>query len=217
MGFIGNIGKVFSSIGNGIKSIAGPILKAVAPMATDLLKNIVGSGFDALKGAAGNFLNSLGLPSPLKDLAQKLLGKGADALKGLAGGGIEALIKRLVEQLTNRPVAGAPPGTTVTPPPIGGTPGAGTSGRTDGAAAAQAAFNQATGRPDGSGGSVEDRLLAGASALVEPKEPGANASELDLQKYQNALQKYSRMMDMYSKLMQAQHDMKKGIIANFRV
>jgi len=213
MGFI-SLGSIGKSIFNGIKSVGGEVLKAVAPKAADLLKNIVGSGFDAVKGMASNFVNSLPLPSPLKALGEKLLGKGADFLKGLAGKGIDTLFEK-VGLPTSKPVAGAPAGTAVT------TPGLGTVDRAGSAAAATAAANdvisQVTGKPAPSTGSIEDDLANRAAGLKEPTMPPEGASEGEMAKYQAALQKYSRMMDMYTKLIQANHDMKKNIIANFRV
>jgi hypothetical protein len=68
--------------------------------------------------------------------------------------------------------------------------------------------------------SYEDSLVAGANALVSP-EVGPEAlnkmTEGQMIAYQAKMQAHARLVDMYSKLLQAQNDMKKGIIANFRV
>ena len=71
------------------------------------------------------------------------------------------------------------------------------------------------GSANNSGGGIEDRALAGLSSLSEPKDPGPNATEADLARYQRDLGKYNRMFEMYSKIMANAHEMKKSLIANF--
>jgi hypothetical protein len=229
MGMI-NLGSVFKSIGSGIKSLGQTALRAVAPAATNLLKGIVGSGFDAFKGVATKLVGNL--PGPLGTLASKylapLLGKGIDALKGMSQGAIESLVKKLVDTVAPRQVPGAPAGTNVT------LPAAGTPERAAGAAAATAAVNntiaEVSGRAAPSGANFEDALANGAAgaeakahnksgtgSLDKTAEQLDNMSEGEMIKYQEQMQKHARLMDMYSKLIQAQNDMKKGIIANFRV
>jgi len=46
---------------------------------------------------------------------------------------------------------------------------------------------------------------------------GKRQYEAKLQEYQNKLQAYGRMMQMLTQIQQAQHDMQKGVIQNFRV
>ena len=219
MGFMGGIGNVFKSIGSGIKSIGGAALRAVAPQATNLLKNIVGSGFDAFKGMATKLVGNL--TGPIGSLAQKyltpLLGKGIDALKGMSTSAIESLIKKLTDTVAARQVPGAAPGAGDVTVPALGTPERASSTHAATAAVDAAVATASNSRIGPAGQGAEDQFANAAAGLHEPVVPGEGATEGQMVKYQAAMQKYSRMMDMYSKMIQAQHDMKKGIIANFRV
>lgn len=213
MGFI-SIGNVFKSITSGLGDIAKTALQAVAPAATKLLQGIVGDGFDALKTAGQSLVGNLPF---VGGLASKLLGMGVDKLKSLSQGGLEKLIQSLVEKVAPRNVPGTTGSVTL--------PAAGTAAREAGAAAATAAtsgvISSTTGTAAPSGNGYEDQLAAGAAGAKEPTQ--YTAAQLDAMtegemiKYQEEMQKHARLMDMYSKLIQAQNDMKKGIIANFRV
>ena len=215
MGFM-NIGSVFKSIGSGIKSIGSAALKSIAPAATNLLKGIVGSGFDAFKGVATKLVGSL--PGPLGALATKylapLLGKGIDALKGMSQGAIENLVKKLVGSTTPREVPGAPAGS-----PKVTLPAQGTAERASGAAAATAEVAKAA------GASGEGKFFGtggfGSGALNIPSEPqmqdfGDLSKPENLFKAQTAMQRYSQTMSMLTSLAQMKHDTAKGVIQNFR-
>lgn len=211
MGLLSSVARFVGS--NIIKPLATSAIQAIAPKAVDLLKNVVGTGFDVLKFGATKVL-PFALPGPL-GLAAKLLaplvGKGIDALKGLSQQGVENLVRSLVEKIAPRQVPGMPQGyPQVTLPPF--------SDRATNVGASTAAMNTGIQAAfPGAGGDVESSLANAAAGLKEPAFPGNNASEGQMLQYQTALQKYARLMDMYSKIIQAHHDMKKGIIANFRV
>ncbi len=215
MGFLGGIGK---ALGGVIKQVAPAILRAVAPSVKEGLMKItdgfISGGANALKGLTAS------LPSPISALLNKGIDWGADKLQGLAGKGFDQLLQKLMGTPTQIP--GAPAGTT------GALPQAGTPERAQVAAAATAAANTAitqaqaalpnagvvAGSANNSGGGIEDRALAGLSALSEPKDPGPNATEADLARYQRDLGKYNRMFEMYSKIMANAHEMKKALINN---
>jgi hypothetical protein len=209
MSLLGNIA------GSLFRNLAPPILqtaiRAVAPAATNLLKNIVGSGFDVAKYAAPFAVSAL-LPGPLGALAGSLLGplmgKGIDALKNMALGNVADVTRQITSQPQQRPVTGSTVSDIV-------LPALGQVAQNFGASSIGSAIGGAIGNFFGA--SAEDQLANAAGNLREPSFPGANASEGELLKYQTELQKYARLMDMYSKIIQAHHDMKKGIIANFRV
>jgi hypothetical protein len=67
------------------------------------------------------------------------------------------------------------------------------------------------------GGSTEDQIAQQIARLQEPALPAEGASPAQLADYQQKLQRYSRTMDMLTKIQEALHEMKKNIIANFRV
>jgi hypothetical protein len=212
MGFIGNV------VGAGFRALVAPIaqsaIRAIAPGATDLLKKIVGTGFDVVKFAAPFAVQGI-LPGPLGMIAGALLGpvmgKGVDALKNLTTNGIENFVRQVVGQPQDRELVGSPTGNNITLPSLGQV-ATNYAASSIGTSLANTVSNFL-----GGGGDVESQLANAAQGLREPSFPGANASEGDLLKYQADLQKYARLMDMYSKIIQAHHDMKKGIIANFRV
>jgi hypothetical protein len=196
-----------------IPPIAQSAIRAVAPAATSLLQKVVGTGFDVVKFAAPFALQAI-LPGPLGFLAQSLLspliGKGVDALKGMSQQGIQNFVQGIVGQPSERPVVGAPGNNSIVLPPLAQT------AQNYGASSVGSTLGNAVSNWFG-GGDTESQLANAAQGLREPPFPGANASEGDLLKYQTELQRYARLMDMYSKIIQAHHDMKKGIIANFRV
>ena len=111
MGFIGSIGNAFKGIGNIVKPLAQAAIKGIAPAATNMLKSIVGSGFDGVLKAAQGYVSRLPF---IGDLASKLLGQGAEALKGMAFGGIDKLVGDLVNKLTPQTINGQ----TVTTPTL---------------------------------------------------------------------------------------------------
>jgi hypothetical protein len=213
MGFLGNIaGAAFRAL---VPPIAQSAIRAVAPAATDLLKKIVGSGFDVVKFAAP-FAVAGALPGPLGMIAGALLGpvmgKGIDALKNWTTTGLENFVRQFVGQPQPRELVGSPAGNTVTPSPLPQR-----ASQSFASSVVDTVTNVASSILPSFGRSTEDQLAGAAAGLKEPAFPGANASEGELLQYQTALQKYARLMDMYSKIIQAHHDMKKGIIANFRV
>lgn len=197
-----------------VAPIAQSAIRAIAPGATDLLKKIVGTGFDVAKFAAPFALQAV-LPGPLGFLAQALLtpliGKGVDALKNLSQQGIQNFVQQVVGQPTERPLQGSSWGSSIVRPPLAET------AQNWGASSVGSSLAEGVSNFFGFGGSSEDAIANRAQGLREPATPPEGASEGDMLKYQAALQKYARLMDMYSKIIQAHHDMKKGIIANFRV
>ena len=218
---MGFIGKIVSGITSSLGNIAKTALKAVAPKVTDLLKNIVGSGFDGLKGMAQKLVGNL--PGPFGKIAEGLVGKGFDFLKGLSQDALGKALQGLLSKVLPQEVPGAP-GVTVNTPAMGTAAGA--AQRAQGAHAATGAVDstiqQTTGtRPAPAGNTYEDQLAAGAAGAKEPEHKTAaqldKMTEGEMIAYQEQMQKHARLMDMYSKLIQAQNDMKKGIIANFRV
>lgn len=211
MGLLGTVaGFAFRQL---IPPIAQSALRAVAPAATSLLQKVVGTGFDVVKFAAPFALQAI-LPGPLGFLAQSLLspliGKGVDALKGMSQQGIQNFVQQIVGQPHDRPLVGSDSGTSIVRPPLYET------AQNWGASSVGSSLGETVSNWFG-GGDTESQLANRAQGLREPPFPGAGASEGDLLKYQTELQRYARLMDMYSKIIQAHHDMKKGIIANFRV
>jgi hypothetical protein len=203
-------GTVFRAL---VAPIAQSAIRAIAPAATNLLQKVVGTGFDVVKFAAPFALQAI-LPGPLGFLAQSLLGpligKGVDALKGMSQQGIQNFVQQIVGQPSDRPLVGSNYGNNIVRPPLYET------AQNWGASSVGSSLGNTVSNWFG-GGDVESQLAGAAQGLREPTFPGSGASEGDLLKYQTELQKYARLMDMYSKIIQAHHDMKKGIIANFRV
>lgn len=220
MGMI-NLGSVFKSVGNIIKPLAQTAIRAVAPAATKMLQGVVGDLFSAGKGAVGNFLKALPLPSPIQNLAQKLLGKGFDALKNLAQGGIEKAIAALVNKLAPRTTGD---GVTVTPPTL--------PSRTESAAAATpstgSSSSAATGSSSGAGSASSAAGTSGTSNLGwsgGPPDPskydmtspaGANKFQADMFKYQQAMNNISTFWQTMSNAFKSQSDTMKAIGSNIR-
>jgi hypothetical protein len=198
---------------NLIPPLAQSAIRAVAPAATNLLSGIVGTGFTAAKYALP-FAVAAALPGPFGALAGALLapliGKGVDALKNFTQDCIRNFVGQATSQTSERPLFGSDSGSSINLGPLAQTAvnyGASSIGETLGNAVSNF-FG---------GGDSETAIANRAGSLQEPAVPPEGASEGDMLKYQAALQKYARLMDMYSKIIQAHHDMKKGIIANFRV
>jgi len=217
MGFIPgiNLSSAFKGIGSALGGIAKTAIQAVAPKVTDMLKGVVGDlfsqGTKALQGVVS------GLPGPFGAIASSLVGAGGNALSNLAQGGLEKLIQSIVGQPSERPVAGAPAGTTVTPPALAPT-AAGAPSRASTAAEATAnvtsAANTATGGAFGSASSS-------GGGLPIPSEPDINSfgdlsKPENLFKAQTAMQKYSQMMQLLTSLQQMQHETAKSVIQNIR-
>jgi hypothetical protein len=68
-----------------------------------------------------------------------------------------------------------------------------------------------------SGTPTEEQISQRLASLQEPAAPADNATPQQLAEYQQKLQAYSRTMDMLTKIQEALHEMKKNIIANFRI
>jgi hypothetical protein len=212
MGF--SIGSFISNVG---KSIGNAVISTVKEEATKVLKDVVGqSGFDNIKNfastaatAASNLQNPLDLSSLLEKAKQLLP-------SDLSGNSLADLIKKFTESMIPREVPGAN-GANATLPPL--------SDRASGTAAATAGVDAAIGLGNiPTGQSFEDKLGAAAAAASDPanfheatEAELNNMTEGQMIAYQAKMQKHARLMDMYSKLLQAQNDMKKGIIGNFRV
>jgi hypothetical protein len=212
MSLIGNI--VGSAFRNLIPPLAQSAIRAIAPAATSLLNSIVGTGFTAAKYALP-FAIATALPGPLGILAGTLLapliGKGADALKNFTQNGIRDFVGQVVGAPHEREVVGSSQTGSVVRDTLA------TVAQNYGRSSVGETLGNAVSNFFGMGGSSEDSIANRASMMREPATPPEGASEGEMLKYQAALQKYARLMDMYSKIIQAHHDMKKGIIANFRV
>jgi len=217
MSLLGSIGNF--AFRNLVAPIAQSAIRAVAPGATDLLKSVLGTGFDIAKFGARVAL-PLMLPGPIGMLAGLLLGptvgKGFDALKNMTTNGIENFVRQVVSQPQDRELYNSPYGNQITLPPLSQTAQSWGASTASGGGLMESIGNGIS-NFFGSGGGAEDQIANMAGNLTEPPVPGKDASEGEMLKYQAALQKYARLMDMYSKIIQAHHDMKKGIIANFRV
>lgn len=212
MGF--SIGNVFGSVVKALKPIAMTALKAASGPAINLLKNIVGSGFDGVKNFATTGLASA-LPGPIGQLAGSLLGKGIDKLKDLATGGLEKGLQALVNKYLPTTLEN---GTNVTPTNL---PGRGT---TEAVSTATSAINTAANQVTGGNWNtaVSDAGAAGrtpsASDLQKKYEAeGLKPEDAALLAKQEAMQAYQRLVMMMTSIMQAKHEASKAIIQNFRV
>jgi hypothetical protein len=56
----------------------------------------------------------------------------------------------------------------------------------------------------------------GLTLPPKPTNPGANASDQDMLKYQEDMQRYNRMLTMITQLQQMDHEGKKAVIQNLR-
>jgi len=209
MGF--SIGNVFGSVVKALKPIATAALQAASGPAINLLKNIVGSGFDGVKNFATTGIASA-LPGPLGALASKLLGSGIDKLKNLATGGLEKGLTALVNKFFPRQVDGQ----NVTTPTLPGRAGALTTTQSAVAASANAV-----------GGNTWDSQMAGtvpgtpdSKQLIKDlkaKYPGLKDEDAAMMAAQEQMQAYQRMIMTITSIIQAKHEASKAIIQNFRV
>jgi hypothetical protein len=212
MGF--NIGSVFGSVVKALKPIAMSALQAASGPAINLLKNVVGSGFDGVKTAVQLGVSGA-LPGPLGDLAAKLLGKGVDALKNLATGGLEKGLQALVNKYLPRPLEN---GTNVTPTNL---PGRGT---TEAVASTSSAVNAAASTVTGGGwnGEASSAAASGRTPSVEDLKAkyiseGIKPEDAALMARQEQMQAYQRLIMMMTAIIQAKHEASKAVIQNFRV
>lgn len=226
MGMI-NLGKVFGGVVKALKPIATAALQAASGPAVNLLKNVVGSGFDGIKGAATQLAGRLPF---VGGLASKLLGQGIDKLKGLAQDGIEKFVKGLVDKIAPRELPGAAPGTTVTTPPLADR--AANIGREVGAItnAATGIVNGtgATGSASASGGSVIDQASSTFKGnlgefssvekdmLAQAKANGASDGQIKMMELQFKMQHLQEIMSAISNVMKKQNEIAMAVIGNLR-
>jgi hypothetical protein len=187
--------------------LAGP----AAGIATKLLQGIADSFLKGAKGAVNGLVDGLlnqipfGLGSPLKTIAHKLIGGLFDKLEGGIDGGIAKLVRNLVNSVVKRLTGD---GVSVAPPSLG------SKERSSGTSMLGQIFDGVKSAFSGGGGS--DSILNELSLPAKPGNPGANATDEQLLKYQEAMQRYNRMLTMITQLLQMQHEGKKSVIQNMR-
>lgn len=224
MGFIGKIG---GSIIKMVKPLAQTAIKAIAPQAAGLLKNIAGDLFTKGKDFLTKALSASGLPSPLKSLGQKLLGKGFEALQKLANGAIDKLLQKIVGSPAPRTTSD---GVSVTTPAIQDRAGS-IAANTPAAASSSAAATAGTGSssapaPSGSFGTAGTGgtpSFSGTTSMPDPKSFGDLKDVNNQARFQQAMQEYQtnmNMMQMYwqtvSNVMKSMSDTLKAIGSNTR-
>jgi hypothetical protein len=223
MGFLGKIGQ---SIMSAVKPLAMQAIKAVAPKAIDMLKNIVGSGFDKLASSAMNLVGRL--PGPFGSLAQKLLGSAIPGLKGMAEGGIEKLLKGLLEKLNPQKLEN---GTSVTAPQLQNrdlgaelaqaTSAIASAPRTI-ASAAAAATNGVSASSVGGGvaaTAVSQAGYAGDNSLTTDQKAmlnGLKEPELGRQTATLKVQNYQESVAFISNILKKMNEIQMSIINNLR-
>jgi hypothetical protein len=216
MGFVGSLGNVFKSVGSIVKPLAQAAIKGIAPAATNMLKNIVGSGFDGVLKAAQGYVSRLPF---IGDLASKLLGKGAESLKGMAFGGIDKLVGQLVNKLTPQTISGQ----TVTTPTLANRGGAAVSHTSS---AATAALTQAT---QASGGAFPAAIRDSLTAATAPglskqqqgmidqlKASGADDKQIAQMQVQMQMDNMKQMMEMFSNIAKTMAGISSTIVGNIR-
>lgn len=216
MGFVSlrNIGSAFKSIGNIVKPLATQALKSIAGPAVDMLKNVVGSGFDAAVKVAQSYTSRLPV---IGDLASKLLGKGAEALKGMAFNGLDNLVKGLVGQPQTTNVGGQ----NVTTPPLAQRATAAVS---TASSAATAALNNATAAAGGSlPKSIADNLAfspglssAQSKMLNDATAAGMDPKQVAQLKIQMEMDNMKQTMEMFSNIMKTMSGISNTIVGNMR-
>lgn len=223
MGMI-NLGKVFGGVVKALKPIATAALQAASGPAVNLLKNVVGSGFDGIKGAVTQLAGRLPF---IGGLASKLLGQGIDKLKGMAQGGIEKFVQDLVGKLAPRQLPGAPAGTNVTPPPLADR--AANIGREVGSITnAATGIINAAGSSASGGGSVigqassvfKSNLGEFSSVekdmLAQAKANGASDGQVKMMELQFKMQHLQEIMSAISNVMKKQNEIQMAIVGNLR-
>ncbi len=227
---MGFIGKVIGGAVKFIKPLAQTAIKAIAPQAAGLLKNITGDLFTKGKDFLTKALGASSLPSPLKSLAQKLLGKGFDALSKLAQGGIDKLLQKIVGSPAPRTTAD---GVTTTPPRIqdradslgANTPatGSSSSAATAGAGGTASASNaaSASSAPASQGQATQSGFgwSGGAPSPVgrDMSDPNVAAKfQEEMMKYQQAMTNMQNFYQMMSAVFKSNADTTKNLIQNIR-
>lgn len=220
MGFIGKIG---GSIIKMVKPLAQTAIKAIAPQAAGLLKNITGDIFSKGKDFLTKALSASGLPSPLKSLAQKLLGKAFPALQKLANGAIDKLLQKLVGSPAPRTTRD---GVSVTPPTVqdrGGSLAANTPAAASTTSAATAASTGGTtsSAPASQGQATQSGFgwSGGAPSPVgrDMSDPNVAAKfQEEMMKYQQAMTNMQNFYQMMSAVFKSNADTTKNLIQNIR-
>ena len=208
---MGMLGGVLKSVGSFIKPLAQSALRAVAPAATNLLKNIVGTGFDALKSIAPKALQTI-LPGPIGALASKLLGplvgKGIDALKGLTQGGIEKLVQGLVNKVAPQTTKD---GVTTTTPAFPERVSPQTTSTTNAAVAgAVAGAGGAVSAGASSAGEALQNAASGSSGMPDPSKFGDLTKPENMAKFQNAQFAYQQTMNRLNEMFQLMSNVEKS-------
>lgn len=240
----GSVGKIFNSAVSVLKPLAQTALKAVTPKAISLLQDLTKSGFDGIKNVATSLASRL---PGIGQLASKLLGQGMDKLSGLATDGIQKYLTQLLEKLAPRNVPGTSGNVTTPalpdraagaggeinqilemlkklfPQAAGGSTSTGStsSAATGGTSSTSGTSGSSSSSSTGGGKNIEDAVIGGSAFSKLPNEKDfeikGDEDEVTLAKKQALMQKYARMMQAITAMLQASHEMKKGIIQNFRV
>lgn len=206
MAFLGKIGSF-------IKPLATNLIKTVAPSVTSALKGIAGNVisdiFQKGTGALQGLVGKLPLVGPL---LSNLVGKYAPGLQNVAqnfvNGGLDKLLSMITGQPTQRPVPGAPGGTTVTPPPLS-DPGRATSivnnsPAPSSSSAASTGGTSSTGGSSGTSGSSGMPSYNGGfpSFPSPPKDPKDLAAQNKYQEDMYAFQFAQQTMNTFWTTMQ---------------
>lgn len=211
----GAIKSVVSSVTSGLGNIGASIIKSVAPKAIDMLKNIVGSGFDSLANVAKGLVSKLPLVGPL---ASGLIDKLAPGLKNLATGGVESLLTKLANSITERLAPGTnqnvslPDLVSRLPQILQQTTAAATSAATTASSGSAASI--------GSGASLNYSSGYTGGMPEVPKDMDkpevAAAYQQKWQSYQNAMNLVHEMGQKISDLEKSRHDAMQGLIMNLK-
>ena len=214
----GAIKSVVSSVTSGLGNIGASIIKSVAPKAIDMLKNIVGSGFDSLANVAKGLVSKLPLVGPL---ASGLIDKLAPGLKNMATNGVESLLSKLANSITERLAPGTnqnvslPDLVSRLPQILQQTTAAATS-----AASSAATSSSGSAASIGSGASLNYSSGYSGGMPEVPKDMDkpevAAAYQQKWQSYQNAMNLVHEMGQKISDLEKSRHDAMQGLIMNLK-
>ncbi len=213
MGFIGSIGNAFKGIGNIVKPLAQAAIQGIAPAATNMLKSIVGSGFDGILKAAQGYVSRLPF---IGDLASKLLGQGAEQLKGMAFGGIDKLVGQLVNQLSPQTINGQ----TVTTPTLANRGGTAVS-QTSHAATAALTAASASGFPPALRETIARAANPSLSKAQEnmiqmARDNNASDQQIAQMQLQFQMENLKQMMEMFSNISKTMAGISSTIVGNIR-
>ncbi len=226
-----SIGNLISGAVSGLGSLATTALHDLAPAAsqeaTKIFNGVVGDAFTGVNSLAQGLVSSL--PSPFQSLAGKLLGEGSAALQSMATNAGDKAIANLFGQGST--VNG------VNVPSVIGTPSRNASTTTAAISTvaqsllspAAAAAPAAASTGSSSAAATADTGLTGTTSdMSSMLNTGNTATENQMlgsitdptmkaqMQYQLQLQHQQEVTEFVSNVMKMLHDMRKGIIDNFR-